>query len=67
MKQIFEKLFCRHKWEILSEQTTESQLELMVRLQMHGSQFWPQYLERKVIQVCACPKCGELKKFVEKI
>jgi hypothetical protein len=65
-------MFCKHQWEMLSETTTESQLEQAVRVT--GSHPTPQYdhqfeqmTERKFIQVVQCTRCGKLKRFKEYI
>ena len=67
-------MFCKHKWDLLSETTTKSKyqhtLELNSSVGIVGKARIPWQLcdaERKVIQVFTCSKCGKLKRFVEKI
>ncbi len=60
-------MFCKHEWKMLSEQTTVSALEESVRLgtvitKGHGS-----LMDRKLIQIVTCEKCGKLERFVEDI
>ena len=58
-------IFCKHKWKMLSEVVTKSQLELMSELGKRGELYNP--FERKVIHILSCEKCGKLKKYVEKL
>ncbi len=65
-------MFCKHKWKMLSEKTTESQFEHSMNTAYKYSNAikLPHQLcdaERKVIQILSCEKCGKLKKFVETI
>ncbi len=66
-------LICKHKWEMLSEQTTDSMFDNAAKT-ASATAFQnvkiPQSLcdgERTVIQICTCQKCGALKRFVTKI
>lgn len=60
-------MFCKHKWEILSETITESAAEHHLKVagpsKFHGDNLFG----RKHIQVITCEKCGEFKRFVEEI
>ena len=65
-------LFCRHDWKILTEKTTESKIEVAMRI--IGDRIakfnLPWQLcdaNRKHIQIFYCMRCGKLKKFVEEI
>ncbi len=64
--------FCKHKWEFLSETTTESRAEASARL----TEFVPRPMDRydldplygkQLIQIVACTKCGKLKRFITDI
>ena len=66
-------MFCKHKWQILSETVTESDFEHTIKIlkapgvskmkigEMETSS------ERKLIQIVSCIKCGKLKRFVTTI
>ena len=61
-------IFCKHKWEILSETTTKSKFE--VAIETVGNESLPPQMsctKRKFIQVVACSECGKFKRFVENI
>lgn len=67
-------IFCKHKWNILSETTTVSKLELMVStLGAVETELRIRYTdtdsenstERKFIQIITCGGCGKLRRFVE--
>jgi len=64
-------MFCKHKWEVLSSETTESNLELSTRCLKGIDEvtLTPKRASpaRKHIQIVACEKCGKLKRFVENI
>lgn len=62
-------LFCNHKWEILSETTTESKFEHTLKLVGKGKTIPHQMTctDRKFIQVFHCTECGKLKRYVENI
>ena len=63
---------CKHKWETLSKETTESMAEQSCRL--HGSAPTPRNVPqvqeiygRKNIRVMSYTHCGKLKRFVEEV
>ena len=64
-------MFCKHKWELISEHTTKSILELVaenlikVRITNHTDVI--DMSDRKFIQILTCGKCGKLKRYVERI
>jgi len=63
-------IFCKHRWVILSEQTTLSAFELATKcfstdLEEFTLKGRLTDTSRKLIQIAACEKCGKLKKFVE--
>lgn len=58
-------MFCKHKWELLSEYLSESTVEKailggLVVKKARGVDF-----AKKHIQVFQCSSCGKLKRFVE--
>lgn len=60
-------VFCKHNWEILSETTTKSRIELLREVGCQSIKGMDNPADRKFIQVVACKKCGTLKRFVEDI
>ena len=66
-------MFCKHEWKVLSETTTESRLELSIRAMSEANlniSTLPWQLcdaERTHIQIMVCEKCGEIKRYSEKI
>lgn len=60
-------MFCKHKWSVLSDITTESKLEHAVSLKVDFKGADYSELERKHIQVVTCSECGKLMRFVEEI
>jgi hypothetical protein len=60
-------MFHKHEWEILSETTTESQIEQLKRLGTTKCNIYNGMLDRKHIIILICKKCGKLKRFVEDI
>jgi len=66
-------MFCKHKWEILSETVTkskyESSMEASAILSVSNIKLPHQLCDadRKHIQVFTCSKCGKLRRFVENI
>ena len=63
-------MFCKHKWQIVSETVTKSKFEVAMEAVGEGSHRLPHQLSdasRKHIQTFTCSKCGELRRFVEKI
>lgn len=62
------KWFCKHKWKILQDITTESWLEHTKKLGLNPlSALTFHYFERKYITIVVCEHCGKLKRFVENI
>ena len=66
-------ILCRHKWEKLSETTTESVFESSMRAiseKMTGRVNLPHQLcdgDRKHIVILSCCNCGAIKKFVTEL
>ena len=67
-------MFCKHDWQVLSETVTKSKYEDSLQVSkgagIIGKFDMPGQLccaDRKHIQVFACSKCGNLKRFVEEI
>lgn len=68
----FCRFFCRHKWTIIIEKTTESQIEQSTRLFGNApaprtpSQF-TEMTARKHIVIMTCDSCGKVKKIVTNV
>jgi len=60
-------MFCKHKWEILTETTTKSRLQQIREVGIEPAEIYDSNLASKFIQVFACEKCGKLKRFIEKL
>ncbi len=67
-------MFCKHKWNLLSETITESKFEHVIkqleRAGLTANVQIPWQLSdgsRKHIQTFTCEKCGGLKRFTEDI
>ena len=60
-------MFCKHKWALLSEHTTESKMSIATNVGVEITKGSIALLERKFIQVISCEKCGKLERFVEDI
>jgi hypothetical protein len=60
-------MFCKHKWELLSETVTKSRIEHLSDIGISEVTGLTKAAERKHIQVFACSICGKLKRFVEEI
>lgn len=64
MMEILNYIFCRHLWEKLDEQTTQSRAEHAKQLNMEiltrTSYDTQQVLKRKHIITYHCVKCGKL-------
>ena len=65
-------MFCKHKWKVLSEVTTESMAQHMSKIittipkPRNPDQAEALY-NRKHILVVTCENCGKLKRYVETI
>lgn len=64
-------IFCKHNWQLISETKTESMLEQMDRIFPEKTQTLASVkeflLQKKLIQIVECNRCGKIKKFVEDI
>lgn len=60
-------MFCSHKWDLISEKTTESRVEHYAKLTGQAIKGSEHLLSRKFIQLLKCDKCGKLKKLVTDI
>jgi len=63
-------MFCKHKWEVLSETVTKSKFEIATQIENLKTVTLPWQLccaKRKHIQIVTCSGCGKLKRFVEDI
>lgn len=59
------RIFCNHDWKVLSETTTKSTIEKSRDLDLVANgpiRDWD--LERKLIQVFSCKKCGKIKRYI---
>ena len=65
-------MFCKHKWKVLSETTTESMAQHMINIigqaptPRDGFQA-DQLFKRKHIAIVACESCGKIKRYVEEV
>lgn len=62
------KLLCKHKWEVLSDLYTKSPIERAVSIGLEefkgaGSDFYLATHET----IVTCPKCGKIKRYVERV
>ena len=62
-------MFCRHKWEVLSDTTLESPFDTFMNGLVRGGagkistlENWPSEATKQVT-ICSCTKCGKIKKF----
>jgi len=65
-------MFCKHDWKILSEMTTDSQMDkLNKKFEYCPVRFhkWDvsSLFAKQLIQLVTCTKCGKLKKLVTNI
>ena len=60
-------IFCCHKWHIIKDTITESEIEMLVRIKAIPNKFNGFMASRKYVMICTCLACGKIKKFVEKI
>jgi uncharacterized OB-fold protein len=58
-------MFCKHKWSILSEMTTESTIEKAKKLGLFAEYANAFDLKKKHILVLQCENCG--KEYLEKV
>lgn len=63
------KIFCIHKWQVVSETTTKSAfdvvLDSLTEKGYEAKNLKGLETERFFIQVVACEKCGKLKRYKE--
>ena len=66
---MFKKLFCKHDWELISKETTKSNVQAILESNSCEKKFKYLYtdLQRYLIQVFACKKCGKIKKFKDQL
>jgi len=57
-------MFCKHKWNILTEQTTKSKYEIGVKNGFRFSEINDLLLVRRHIQIINCTVCGKIKRYV---
>lgn len=57
-------MFCKHKWKIISEKTTESMLEIAIKKKECEFNNIPRsFYTRTHIVIACCDICGKIKKF----
>lgn len=60
-----EMIFCKHKWKVLDKERIPPPIEAVLP-KLDGrtveAPIW-MYIE-KIVTICTCEKCGEIKKFV---
>ncbi len=66
-KQGVNIMFCKHKWEILSETITKSAVEVCSDAGVTSIESLPNAAGRKLIQIVACNKCGKINRYVTNI
>ncbi len=61
-------MFCKHEWEVLSEVTTKSIVEVLIEKGMKEFEnIGHREMTRTNIAIVTCKKCGKLKRFVTEI
>ena len=62
------KLFCNHKWTVLSDTVTKSACEIAKESGVLKIDDAPDnFYARKHIQIVTCDKCGKIKRWSEDI
>lgn len=64
------KLFCKHEWKTLSNETFESEADNLIKtLHKYGRVLKSGKINtsRTNIHIMQCEKCGKLEKFVTKV
>ena len=66
---MIKQLFCKHNWVLLSKETTKSNIQTILESNPNISNF--KYLctdlQRYLIQIIVCKKCGKIKKFKDQL
>jgi len=65
-------MFCKHKWELLQETTTESKAEQSIRLvgtipAARDRIDFEMFYEKWLVTTFSCKLCGKLKRMKDKI
>ena len=65
-------MFCKHKWKLLSKEITKSKFDELkkscISVNFNAIQYkFYGMLDKYLIQVFSCDKCGKIKKFIDKI
>lgn len=61
-------IFCRHKWQVLSNETTKTQIDILkekeqdIPLPRNDLQL-DKMTKHFYIQILTCEKCGKIKRF----
>ena len=66
---MFKKLFCKHNWELISKETTKSNVQVILEANYNPKNFKYLYsdLQRYLIQIVVCKRCGKIKKFKDQL
>ena len=66
---MFKQIFCKHDWELISKETTKSNIQAILESNPNISNFKYLYtdLQRYLIQIVVCKKCGKIKKFKDQL
>lgn len=56
-------LFCEHKWEILSENTLPSRVEIMRKVGVTSQNMGRCDIDQVLVTILACKYCGKIKKY----
>ena len=65
-------LFCKHKYKVVQETTTESKAEQRIRLvgsipAERNTLDFEMFFKKKHITTLVCEECGKVKRYVENI
>ena len=66
---MIKQLFCKHDWELISKETTKSNVQAILESNSNAKNFKYLYtdLQRYLIQIVVCKKCGKIKKFEDQL
>lgn len=60
------KIFCTHKWKVLSDTVTKSAFELVKEAGVSEIKGGGLFQRKHIVIVC-CDKCGKIKRFVDSL
>ena len=66
---MFKQIFCKHDWELISKETTKSNVQSILESNSNEKIFSYLYsdLRRYLIQIVVCKKCGKIIKFKDRL